>query len=315
MAARLTLLLCAVLGLQSAAIVPATAAQTSVPQSDEPKFALRAVPKEQRAPVVYESAAGAIAFKANIAGREVWAMLDTGATNSIMDIELARMANLAVGPQEKPVRTPRGELMMQRVSDVPILIPGQFETLYPGLAAVELGAVSKLAGRKIEFILGRDFLRSLVLLVDPGKRTFQLAPSGSFKAPPAAAMSLHHPTTPQIEVVIGSEKLVVSMDTGFNGQLNLTPAAWERIVPKGAATGTRFTTGADGKTHVKKTVLLPEIAIGSLRMTDVEVGESPVSGEGDGLVGMGLLGKFRFALDIKMGKLWVSALPPPDAAR
>lgn len=184
MAARLTLLVCAVLGLQSTAFAPATAAQASVPQSDEKKFALRPVPKEQRAPIVYESLAGGIFFKAHIAGREVGAMLDTGATNSLMDIELARVANLALGPQEKSVRTPRGELMMQQVSEVPILVPGQFETLYPGLAAVDLGAVSKVTGRKIEFILGRDFLRSLVLLVDPGKRTFQLAPSGSSKRLP-----------------------------------------------------------------------------------------------------------------------------------
>lgn len=123
---------------------------------------------------------------------------------------------------------------------------------------------------------------------------------------------MYNAKTPQIEVTVGNEKVVVSMDTGFNGHLDLTPAAWQRIVPKDAATGTRFTTGADGKTYVKKTALLPEIAIGSLRMTDVEVGESPLLGEGDGLLGMGILGKFRFALDIKMGKLWVSSIPLPN---
>lgn len=315
---HLTLLLITALALEDGAATttpPAPAPQTSAPQADgKVKFNLRFVPKEQRAPVAYESPTGGILFRANIAGRDVWAMLDTGASYSLMDIELARSAGLTIGSEEKPIKTSRGEMMMRRVSDVSILIPGQFEARYSPLAAVDMGAASAVLGRKIEFVLGPDFLSALVLSVDPSKRTFQLAPSGAFKAPPGSKTISLQNGKPQIEVMIGNEKALVKIDTGYDGQLNLTPAAWERIVPKDAATGTAINSGAEGRTYANKTVLLPEIEIGSIRMTDVLVGEWPERPE-DGVLGMGLLGKFRFALDMKMGTLWLASSTPPSASR
>jgi predicted aspartyl protease len=314
----LTLLLITALVLEDGAATatpPTPAPQSSVPQGDGKgtfKFNARFVPKEQRAPVVYESPTGAILFRAKIADREVWAMLDTGASYSLMDIELARAAGLTIGSEEKPIKTSRGEMMMRRVSDVSILIPGQFEARYSPLAAVDMSAVSAVIGRKIEFVLGPDFLSAMVLAVDPSKRTFQLAPSGAFKAPPGSkTITLQNG---KIEVTIGNEKALVKIDTGYNGQLNLTPTAWERIVPKDAATGTAIHTGAEGRSYAKKAVLLPEIEIGSIRMTDVLVSEWPDRPE-DGVLGTGLLGKFRFALDIKMGMLWLGSAPPPSVSK
>lgn len=294
---------------------PASAPESSVSQGDgKVTFKVRVVPKEQRAPVAYESPSGGIFFKANLAGRDVWAMLDTGASYSLMDVELARGAGLTIGSEQKPIKTPRGEMMMRRVSDVSILIPGQFEAGYSMLAAVDMGAASAVIGRKIEFVLGLDFLSALVLVVDPSKRTFQFAPSGAFKAPPGVRTISLQNGKPQIEVTIGNEKALVNIDTGYNGQLDLTPAAWARMVSKDASTGTAISSGAEGQSYAKKTVLLPEIEIGSIKMTDVLVGESPAR-SGDGVLGTGILGRFRFALDIKMGMLWLGSAPPPSASK
>lgn len=318
MATRLTLLLITMLGLQSAAATtdsPATAPQSPVPEkSSDPQIdrkgvTVRSVPLAQRAPVVYESQTGRILFRANILGRDVWAMLDTGASHSLMHIELARAAGLDLAPQEKPAKTTRGELAVWRVSDVAILIPGQFEVRHPWLAVADLSALSNTGDRKIEFMLGRDFLRSSVLLVDPAKRTLQFAPSGAFKAPATAVKISLQNGEPQVEVRIGNEKVLVNIDTGFNGQLSLAPAAWARVLPKDVPTGSAMSMGAEGRTYATKSAVLPEIAIGSLSVTDVVVDESPAL-LGDGLLGMGILGKFRLALDIKMGVLWVGSSPP-----
>lgn len=316
---HLTFLLITALALEDGAATtapPAPAPESSQSQGDgKVTFKVRLLPKEQRAPVVYESPSGGIFFRANIAGRDVWALLDTGASSSLMDIELARGAGLTIGSEQKPIKTASGEITTRRASDVPILIPGQFEAHYSQLAAVDLGAFSAATGRKIEFVLGQDFLSALVLVVDPSKRTLQFAPSGAFKAPPEARMiSLQNRKPPQIEVTIGNEKALVMIDTGFNGLLNLTPAAWERIVPKDASTGTTITSGPEGRSYAKPTTLLPVIEIGSIRLSNVLVGQAPAP-SGEGLLGTAILGKFRFALDIKMGMLWLGSAPPPSASK
>lgn len=305
-------LLIAALALQSAAAtIPSPAASNhSVTESAQTERAtVRSVPKEQRAPLIYEVSDNRIFFRANVAGEDVWAMLDTGASQTLIDIEFARAAGLSFGSEEKAVRTSRVDLPTWRVFDVPILIPGQFEADHPRLAAVDMTAASQGTGRKIEFVLGEDFLRVLVVLVDPSKRTLQFAPSGSFKAPSRAIMVMLENGSVQTEIAIGGEKALVTIDTGFNGALSLSPFAWARIVPKDVAIGSGMRRGAGGRTYATKTARLPEIRIGALRITDVLVDESPAP-SGDGLLGMGILGRFRLALDIGMNKLWIGSAPP-----
>lgn len=322
MFSQLASVLIIALGVESGAgatETPAPAREASQFRSDvNAKVKGRMLPKEQRAPVAYESPNGGLFFRANIAGREVWAMLDTGATYSLMDIELARSAGLSIGTPEKSVETPSGEVTMQLVSDVPILIPGQFQVHYPRLAGVDLTPVSNDAGREIDFILGQEFLRPLVIIVDPTKRMFFLAPSGSFRAPRGAIeVDLQSETEPQIELTIHNEKALVTLGTGLYDQLALAPAAWARILPDGVSVGADKTSAndAEGQPVAKRSAMLPEVQIGSLRLTNVQVTKSSIPGEVDGILGMGILGKFRFALDISKAKLWLGAASAANAGR
>jgi predicted aspartyl protease len=312
MAAHLPLLLLAVLALQDGADpAPAPATEPVTATKGTGRF----VPKDQRAPVAYETTNGLILFKASVAGREVWANLDTGATRTLIDIELARAAGLGLAPAKETINTPHGQVAMQRLTDeVSILVPGQIETRHPGLAAVDMTEASKIFGRKIELVIGQDFLKPLAILIDPSRKSFQFAPSGAFRPPPGAIeVSLLAEQPPRIEVTVGEEKTIVTIDTGSMGNLALTSEAWKRIVPKNAATGTSISTGAEGQSHASPSVVLPEIRIGSLTLHDVLVRESPKSSGEAGLLGMGILGKFRLVLDIKQGKLWLGAAPPAAA--
>jgi hypothetical protein len=298
----------------------ATLAAGDVPAKDttppaNAQATARSVPREQRAPVVYELASGGIVFKIVVAGRDSWAILDTGATHSVIDIASARAAGLNIGPEGNPVQTPNGEVPVRMVMNVPVLIPGQFEFQHPQLAGIDLTATSAIYGRKIEFILGQDFLRSSVLVVDPSKSTLQFAPSGAFRPPPGAVPIDLQNGEPELEVAIGNQKVLVKIDFGFNRQLALSTKAWELVMPKGTPTGSVLSTGVEGKTYARKTAFLPEIQLGSLRIADVTIDEAPMLSSGEGLLGLGVLGKFRLALDIKVGKIWLGAAPPPSTAR
>lgn len=65
-------------------------------------------PKDGRAPLAYALVEGNIVFKATLADREIWAILDTGAERSIVDVGFAGQARLTVGPPEGTIRTSTG---------------------------------------------------------------------------------------------------------------------------------------------------------------------------------------------------------------
>ncbi|HKE95964.1 MAG TPA: retropepsin-like aspartic protease [Povalibacter sp.] len=332
MASRLTLLLITALSLQnSAAAVTDTTTTTQPPRTPgltEPAtaplspatengamltFKAHFVAKEQRAPVAYESPKGGIFFKANVAGRDVWAMLDTGAHHSLVDIAWARSAGLSISSEEEKIRSSTGEMAMHWTQDVAILIPGQIEVRHPRLGAIDLGMLSTIIDRKIEFILGQDLLSHVVLLVDPAKHIFQLGPSGSFKAPPQAWSIDLQNQKPQIEVTIGKEKVLLGLNTGSNSQVELSAGTWARVLPRDVATGTTISAAPTGAAYAKRSALIPELGIGALKIPDVTVTEAPSRSRDDSYIGTGILGRFRLALDLNAGKLWLGSLPPPGA--
>lgn len=293
-----------------ALLVAALLAQPADPPPAAPTttFQVRSVPREQRAPILYE-AGDFILFKAVIAGREVWAALDTGAEASVIDVGLAREAGLTVRSRAGKVRTPSGEVAAWEAIDAPILLPGQFETRHPNIPAIDLSAVPGVGDRKIGFVLGQDFLRPTVLLVDPALRTFQLGPAGAFRPPPGVPALDLAPGRPQVTATLGGQPVRLNLDTGFRGELSVTAAAWDRLVPKDAAVETTTTQDIAGRARPARRAQRPDFKLGPLRIPTVTVQDTPaILTDADGEVGMGVLSRFRFALDLTAGKLWMAPL-------
>lgn len=301
-------LLAAALLAQPAEAPPAATAPSSI------TFQARGVPREQRAPVAYEAGA-LIVFKATIAGREVWALLDTGAEASVMDVGLAREAGLAMATRVKGARTASGDIPTWDVADVPMLIPGQFEARHPKMPAIDLSSAPGMDGRKLGFVLGRDFLRPLVLLVDPERRTFQLGNSGSFRSPPGATALDLTPGLPQVTATLEGKPVKLNLDTGLNGELSVSPEAWDRLVPPDAAVWNAVSMDAVGRQRTTRNAQRPDFVLGPARIASVKVTDSPRAFHGaDGDMGMSVLSRFRFALDLSAGKLWLSPVRSPTPA-
>jgi predicted aspartyl protease len=257
-----------------------------------------------RVPLPYESLNGLIAFKATVAGREVWTLLDTGAERSVIDTGLAAAVGLKVGPPEGVIRTSTGTVPKRRVSNVPIVVDKQFEVVAPAVAGMDLKPLSDTVGRKIEFILGAEFLGLMQVMVDPGPRTINLLPSGVLKAPP------NFPSVPllpglQIEALVGNKPVSVGIDTGSTAGLTLSPEAWARVGPADAKRGATVMAAADGQPHLVDVFVVPKLTIGRASRTDVKVQVIPRPTKSDGLLGMGVLGQFFLVVDAKAGKLWL----------
>src|SRR6478735_6252062 len=92
--------------------------------ASETRFAIRFVPRAERRPVPYESVRGTALFRAEVDGREVWAMLDNRVTSSVVDAAFARSLGIALDTPAGRFRTPSGSLERWRVPDVAIRVPG-----------------------------------------------------------------------------------------------------------------------------------------------------------------------------------------------
>lgn len=309
----LCLLLLGASAPQGAAPAPQPAARTLPPTSAAPPMTvtLRFAEPAKRSPTPYEAVNRLIIFKANVAGRDVWALLDTGAGSSLIDLAFARDAGLSVGAPEGTINTPTGSLPKRRVSDVPVVIPGQWEARAPALAAIDLKPTSDMVGRKIDFVLGANFLSPLAVLIDPGRSTFQMGPSGAVKMSPGFPSAPLQNGKSHVEVMIGGRPAVVAIDTGFTGALTLTPAAWARIGSKDAKLRSGAVVHGEGERYMVDIAEAPEVVLGPMRSRNVDVQIRPLPPEhADGLLGMGFLDRYFFVLDQGAGKLWLAPRLP-----
>jgi hypothetical protein len=263
--------------------------------------------KEGRAPVPFELVKGNILFRAHVAGKDVWAMLDNRADPSLIDTGFARDAGLRVGPPTGVIRTATGVLEKSLLFDVPIAIPGQVEFRAP-ITAVDLSAYSKIMEHSIQLVVGREYLGNMELFVSPGSKTFMLGRSGSLVPPNRFAPIILENNRPQLKLLISGREALVTLDLGFSGALMLNPSAWARLAP-----GTKLTphmiANGEGKLIDAKLGYVPEVVIGQLTAKNLPVNIAPtVPADSDGLLGMGILSRFDFLLDIPASKLWIAPL-------
>lgn len=296
-------------GLTQAAPALAPAATLS-PLSSPPAAAgipvtIRYLSGPERKPQSFEFIGNLIFFKARLADRDVWMLLDNRATRSLIDTGLAKSLNLKVEALEgRTIRTPTGALPYNIAMDVPLLVPGQMETRLP-MATVDLRRLSGVINHPIEAVLGADLIGRSLLGIDPEKMTIQFAPAGATMRMPVEAIALAS-SRPQLDVMVGGKPVRLTIDLGFNGALALTPEAWARVGPKDLQMQKGFTVHAEGQVYAHERTMLPQVEIGGVAHRNISVAVRTVlPGDGDGMIGMGLIGRFVTLLDTRSAKIWL----------
>jgi predicted aspartyl protease len=261
---------------------------------------------------------GHIVFKARVEGRDVWALLDTGAQRSIVDIALATAAGRAVGLPEGTIRSSTNfAIPKRRVSNVSISLPNQIDIQSPAVVGMDMSAMSGAMGRKIEFVLGADFLSLMAFKVDPGPQALEFYPSGAL-APPPGFPSIPLRAGYGIEILVGDRPVLVELDLGATSALILDPSAWARVGSPSAKLSPGGTRGVDGQVQVVDFTTVPSVKIGSNQYSDVRAKIMPWSnGDLEGAVGMELMDRLFMVLDVRAEKFWLAprarvASPPAD---
>lgn len=304
----------AALVVSSVVVEPSTPPERPALQAgSEPQTGLTASPisirfpgRSRSAPTHYEPLGGLIVFKANVEGREVWALLDNGAERSLIDATFAEETGSTIGPPNGTIITPSGSIPKRRVSDVSLEVPYSFAVDLPAVAAMDMEPISQLLGRDIDFVLGGDLLRFFILAINPSQRTFRVGPSGAARMGPDAISTAVDPDSAQIELLIGGEPVRLMIDLGSNAALTLSPEAWGRVAPSDVET--RQTSVADGNGRIEQitAAVAPEVTVAGMLVRDVRVNIRPVRPDvADGFVGNGFLDRFSLLLDLGQGRLWL----------
>lgn len=291
---------------------PATSPPTAA-QRIQGRLAIEAPPAARRHWVRYGES-GFLLFQGVVAGREAWALLDTGLGHSTIDAGLARAAGLTVTATSARVRTPTGSLPMAIARDVTFVIPDHLTVRMTHASAVDLSALSNQLGRTIGFIIGQDVLSQVNLLVNPASRSFYIARPDEVSMAPGTRSVAISGTQFTLAASVGDHPLTLLLDLGHNGVIGLKPEIWDRVAPPDTATSDGQAMGAEGVSHVIRTGRFPGVTLGPLTVRNVPVSRREISNiEADGIVGMGLFREMGFALDAPAGRLWF--VPPAELER
>lgn len=249
-----------------------------------------------------------IVFRARVENSDVWAILDNGAGSSLIDEGVARRLGISVSAPIGEFKTATGQLERRATSSFSFSIPGMLTATSP-LPATDLSFASKMLGRPIGLIIGRDFFSKLAFLIRPSRNTFELGPSGSVNIPQGLpGVDVGGPYH-EVTVEIDGKPFSLSLDLGYNGEIALTQSAWDRLA---LASKTRAIGSANLQGEVRTTLAGTAflVKVGTIQTRNVAVKKLVTGarlregGNYDGRLGMGFLAKYNFLLDLKAGRLW-----------
>lgn len=260
---------------------------------------------------------GLIDIQCQIGGRDIRAVVDSGAQFSAIDRELAEALGLK--------RTATLPMLAYGVSGDPSLTHTvKLDLALPGMsvsgmraAVLELTNLSQITGRGFSLLLGRDVLRELVVDIDFPLRRVAFQTPETY-VPPRDALPAPLKLVggaPMIAVRIeGGPPIDVMVDTGATGLLALSAKTAETAGLLSAGREVRSAHSVSlGGLSLDRVVTARRIEIAGVSLTNVGVqiyDPSARAAVPAGLLGTGFLRRFRMALDLGEGRLFLARSTP-----
>ena len=261
----------------------------------------------------YARRANVPTVRAQVDGREVIALIDTGAQYSVIDRRLVA----ALPPQRRSLFDMPlvaygvgGGSQMGRGTTVEVSLPGL--TVGKLRAAIlDLGPLASEDGLKTPLILGRDVLEHLVLALDPARRHVRLIAREAFVRPPDLASAAVRPSGGGLvtEVTVEGATVDAVVDTGASSLLALdqsTAQAAGLLDGRPQESGTSLVLGGAMRAAV---IEARTVTFAGHLYRRVQVGvfeQPPLPNFPGALVGMEAFAGRRAAIDLGAGALHVS---------
>lgn len=292
------------------------AAVTFAARSDQ------ATPAHLAAPVAipFESLNGLILFPIRVNGSEpLTVILDSGAKPSIVSLERAKALALDLGASVSVGGTGAGSSTGAFVKNATLTLDALPGFSHPVTLAISLDAIARRTGRRLDGIVGTDFMRAFVVELDYEKQILTLHDARTFSyhgpgtALPMTVDSNGHPTFTAIVTPVGRPAIeaTVKLDIGASGAVTLhTPFVQQHGLPGPNLTTTRVigVTGMGGRSSGRLGRLASLQVAGVTLERPTVVFSADTSGANAnplvaGRVGAKIASRFRVFLDFTRGQL------------
>jgi hypothetical protein len=216
-------------------------------------------------------------------------LLDSGAGISVLDLHKARALGVRIGNPET-VQGVNGQALGYRVNDLQALSGGI--VLPTSVLAIDLRALSNCCNQPIDGILGADFFRGRIVQIDFTASRVRLLKDCDLKLANCETLPIK----------MCNDAFCVPVRVAGN------PAQWMRLDTGCDAALEWVVTGAKGKRTPQPSIGLSDRSISSIR-TEVQLGREcvvtvsasvhnkPLFPHEAGLIGNGLLSRFRLTID------------------
>jgi hypothetical protein len=215
-------------------------------------------------------------------------LLDSGAGVSVIDLDRARALGMWIGDPES-VQGVSGRAVAYRVDDFQANSGGV--VLPKSVLAIDLQTISQRCHQHVDGILGMDFFRGRIVQIDFAARTVRIVERNS----------LNLANCEILPIKICNDAICVPIRVAEN------PAQWIRLDTGCDACldwvvghpGKRLTEGTSfGLSHCSRNCVETTVQIGKQRfIVEAAVHEEPMFSGEAGLLGNGLLSKFRLTID------------------
>ena len=261
-----------------------------------------------------------VILRASVNGAPVRALLDSGAESSVIDRQLSERLALpatlmapvmAVGVSGAP-QVGRSAMMDVRLGDL----------TFKGLraAVLDLAGISSASGRGFEMILGQDLLRQVIADLDFPRDRVSLHEPAAYVLPEGARPATARTDGREmlVPVTVEGDTVEVALDTGASGALALSGETAQTL---GLLDGRRVRTARSitfGGVSEDRVVRAERLTFADTHFDDVFIAiYSPARGAPvpPGLLGVGVLERFRVILDQAGGRLHLLPAPPRPRPR
>jgi predicted aspartyl protease len=255
--------------------------------------------------------AGLVELPARVGGIPIRVVVDSGAQFSAIDRRLAERLGLKDSPIPLLAFGVSGQPSLTHTVSLDLAI-GPLQLTGVRAATLELLTLSGVIRRPFAMLIGRDVLRALAADIDwPNGRVRFVRPE-AFQPPPGATVAKTRSqggalmTSVSIE---GSAPVEVMVDTGATSDLALSQNTAQAL---GLLADRRITTGRSvslGGMSQDQVVRAQWVEFAGRPLKDVEVQiftpttPAPLPA---GLLGVGILKRYRVALDLSAGVLWLT---------
>ena len=255
------------------------------------------------APLKFDSSNDVIILPVIVNGMDTWAILDTEAGATVVDIELAKQTGVEKTGRKFTVKAGASEEKVDVYNGIDLKVPGQFQ-INAELPALDLSSLSRKLEKNIGVIIGFNIIKELSIFINTKNNFIQFRGSGNiyFGERPHYNIEIENGI---INGNINDKKAKFRIDTGANGKLTIAKKDWSNYIPKNAILKTVQSTNIFGKNSLKiyaedvSISLGPKITTRNIRTTRSTITNQKINA----YIGYGFLKGRIVILDYSKGRL------------